>query len=179
MNDVITFNHTDEYLYFDWIEKYVIDELPTNDLWDNKATQNKLKLEQLLKEKGINKSSTKHYMSFEPNLSDSFNKIFNYFKDKTYNYNFLKLTPSYMIPLHYDCYGTFIKKYNLAEEYYENVNRTIVLLTDYSLGQVIQINNKTYTNWTKGQMYSWQGQEWHGVANFGFEDLVIMQVTWI
>lgn len=164
---------------FDWVETYMIDEVPTTDRWDNFATDNKLKLEKLYIEKNLPKMCSKHYMCFSPQLSTGLQEILNVFKDSTVHYNFLKLSPGYNVWMHYDSYSTFVKHNNISQEKIDLVNRTAIFMTKSAPGQVLQIGNEIFSNWTKGSSYTWQGQEWHGAANFGFDELIVMQVTWL
>ncbi len=179
MENKIEASWEDEYQSFDWRETFVIDEIPLNNLWEGKSTDLRLALDKFHRENGVVKECTKHYMAFEPVLPNSFNSIFSAFKDKTYSYNFLKLTGSYNIPMHYDSYSTFTKKFNVDEDKINKIKRTVVMITPWADGQTLQIGKNIYSHWNKGSTYTWEGQEWHGAGNFGFKDLVVMQVTWI
>ena len=53
------------------------------------------------------------------------------------------------------------------------------MITPWMFGQVIQVGGQVITNWNVGDTYTWQGDVWHGAANFGFDDLVVMQITWL
>lgn len=162
-----------------WRETFMIDEIPANDVWDTFGTGPKLNLEQFLKSKGIPKETTKHYMSVRPSLSPGLSKILDNWSDRNHSYNFLKLTPGHNIVFHYDSYVTFIKFNNISKDNAEKINRTAVVLSDWSRGQVIQIGNSVYTHWQAGDTFTWTGDTWHGASNFGFEDLTVMQVTWL
>lgn len=179
MEDKITLNLTEEYKTFDWVETFVIDEVPLDDLWEGESTRLRLALDKFHRTKGVVKECTKHYMAFEPKLSNNFDSVFDFFKDKTYSYNFLKLTGSYNIPMHYDSYSTFTRKFKVDENLIKEINRTAVMLTPWSNGQILQFGDKIYSHWDIGTTYTWKGLEWHGAGNFGFDDLVVMQITWI
>lgn len=170
---------TDEYKSFDWRETYVLDEVPLDDVWDNFATKARLELDKFHRSNGVVKECTKHYMSFMPELSPEFAKVLDGFKNYQFSYNFLKLTGSYNIPMHYDSYSTFVKRTNVTEEQAKHIKRTAIMITPWAAGQVIQIGDEVMSHWSPGTAYTWVGDMWHGAGNFGFSDMVLMQVTWL
>jgi hypothetical protein len=170
---------TNEHEQFDWIETFIIDEVPLNDVWDNFATKARLELDAFHRSKGVVKECTKHYMAFEPELDGSFAEVLDNFKNTTYSYNFLKLTGSYCLPMHFDCYSTFVKRNNISEDQAHLIKRTAILVTPWKPGQVIQIEEQMISCWQPGSAYTWQGAAWHGASNFGFDDMVVLQVTWL
>lgn len=179
MIEKINVNWTDEYKSFNWVETFVIDEIPLDDLWEGESTRLRLELDKFHRAKGVVKECTKHYMAFEPNISSNFDPVFEVFKDKTYSYNFLKLTGSYNIPMHYDSYSTFTRKHKVDEIAIGEISRTVIMMTPWKAGQTLQFGDKICSHWEQGTTYTWKGLEWHGAGNFGFDDLVVMQVTWI
>jgi len=164
---------------FNWLETYMIDEVPHNDVWENFATSNKLKLEEQYRNLNMPKECSKHYMALQPELSQDLKKYLEPFSDKMHHFNFLKLTPGYNLWWHYDSYSTFIRYNNITELQAENINRTIVMLTPWTHGQILQIGDNAHINWTVGDTYTWNAYTWHGVGNFSFTDFVVMQITWI
>lgn len=168
-----------EFDKFNWLETYMIDEVPSNDVWDNYATVSKLELEDQYRKMKMPKECSKHYMAIRPELTGSLAEVLDHFKDKVYNYNFLKLTPGYNIWWHYDSYSTFVKFNDISEEDSNNIHRTAIMVTPWAPGQVLQIEDKIYSHWDIGDAFTWKGKEWHGASNFGFEDFIVMQVSWI
>jgi hypothetical protein len=168
-----------EYEDFYWIETFMTDEIPKNNIWNTSATITKLKLEDYYKKIKISKECTKHYMSLTPDLSLQLSSILKNFDKNKLHYNFLKLTPGHNLIWHYDSYSTFIRHNNVIESQIKNISRTIVMMEDWTFGQVLQVGNSIETHWNKGDTYTWIGDQWHGVANFGFSDFVVMQVTWL
>tara|TARA_B110000503_G_scaffold49100_1_gene79782 strand:+ start:517 stop:1071 length:555 start_codon:yes stop_codon:yes gene_type:complete len=168
-----------EYNQFNWQETYMIDEVPADDIWDTFATRNKLKLEDLYRRLNMPKETGKHYMCLDATLSNGLTSVLDNFVDKIYHYNFLKLTPGYNLWWHYDSYPTFVRYNNIAEQDAHKINRTIVMLNDWAPGQIFQANDEVAIKWTAGTTYTWPYDTWHGVANFGFNDVVVMQITWI
>ena len=164
---------------FNWQETYMIDEVPHNEVWDNFATKQKIALEDQYKELKMPKETSKHYMALNPNISDELAAYLEPYKDKVHHYNFLKLTPGYNLWWHYDSYSTLVHHNKITEQQAENINRTVVMLTPWTPGQVLQIDQDANTQWNVGDTYSWSAYTWHGVGNFSFTDFVVMQITWL
>jgi hypothetical protein len=164
---------------YHWQETYMIDEIPQNDVWNNFATEKKIALEKQYKQNNMPKSCSKHYMALNPSISNEFEEYLAPYKDKIHHYNFLKLTPGYNLWWHYDSYSTFVHYNNITEEQAENIHRTIVMLTPWAPGQVLQVADNTNTKWNVGDTYQWNAYTWHGVGNFSFTDFIVMQITWI
>jgi hypothetical protein len=68
---------------------------------------------------------------------------------------------------------------NITEDQAENIHRTIVMLTPWAPGQVLQVSDNTITKWNVGDTHQWNAYTWHGVGNFSFTDFVVIQITWI
>ena len=170
---------TIDYSNFDWIETFMIDEVPSTDVWENFATSKKLELEQQYRNLNMPKECSKHYMALNPDTTEEIEFYLNPFSHTQHHYNFLKLTPGYNLWWHYDSYSTFVRYNNITEEHAEKINRTIVMLTPWEPGQVLQIGSNTHTNWNIGDAFTWNSYTWHGVGNFSFTDFVVMQITWL
>lgn len=164
---------------YNWQETYMIDEIPQNDVWNNFATKKKIALEEQYKQLKMPKSCSKHYMALNPDVSDELQEYLAPYKDKIYHCNFLKLTPGYNLWWHYDSYSTFVHFNNITEQQAEGINRTIVMLTPWTPGQVLQVADDTFTKWNVGNCYQWNAYTWHGVGNFSFTDFIVMQITWM
>jgi hypothetical protein len=164
---------------FIWKETFMTNEVPKDDIWNTPATHKKLELETLYAQLNISAECTKHYMSIRPELSTGLRIILDNYKTRDYNYNFLKLTAGHNLIKHYDSYSTFIKFNEIPEERHKLIKRTIVMMTEWQFGQVFQVEDKIESHWKIGDTYTWEGDAWHGLSNFGFNDCVIMQVTWI
>lgn len=173
----VTWNN--EWRDFVWQETYMTNEIPKDDMWDTPATKKKLELEKLYEQLKIVPECTKHYMSIRPPLTDALQRILDEYKTVDHNYNFLKLTAGHNVIKHYDSYATFIKFNDIPEDRHDHIKRTIIMMTDWCFGQVLQVENKIETHWKIGDTYTWQGNAWHGLGNFGFDDCVVMQVTWL
>jgi hypothetical protein len=157
----------------------MIDEIPKDDIWDNFATKSKLELDKFYKDISMPKECSKHYMAFRPILINGLEKILDIFDNKIYNYNFLKLTAGYNLFWHYDSYSTFVKFNNIDQNSSLKINRTIVMMDSWKQGQILQVGNDIASHWNAGDTFTWNNDMWHGLSNFGFDDLVLMQITWI
>jgi hypothetical protein len=164
---------------FDWKATYMTDEIPKDSDWNTFATQNKKKLEAMYREWGVPKEGSLHYMCIRPTLTENLKHILDPHQGAPYNYNFLKLTPGCSLMWHFDTYATFVKFNNISEDQIQNVCRTAIMMNDWDRGQVFQIGNAVYTHWKAGDTYTWKGDVWHGVANFGPSDIVIGQITFL
>lgn len=179
LKDNIPVTWNNEWTEFNWKETLMTAEIPKDDIWDTPATRKKLELEKLYVQLEISPECTKHYMSIRPPLTDGLQAVLDRYKTVDHNYNFLKLTAGHNVIRHYDSYATFIKFNQIPESSYNNIKRTIIMMTDWSFGQVLQVEDTIETHWKIGDTFTWRGDVWHGVGNFGFDDVVCMQVTWL
>jgi hypothetical protein len=53
------------------------------------------------------------------------------------------------------------------------------MMSDWDRGQMLQVGNKVYTHWKKGDTYTWKSDVWHGMCNFGPSDCVVAQITFL
>lgn len=162
-----------------WDETYCIDELPVDDLWNTPATKFKLWQEDLYKAWGHIKPATQHFMCFEPQLDFDLTAVLAKIgsTNGSFTLNFMKIPAGRIIPWHCDTYGYAIKKFNVPDDRITDIQRTIVFMQDWSFGQVVQFGDSVLSHWKAGDVYTWQHEAWHGLANFGSQDVVIMQIT--
>ena len=118
-------------------------------------------------------------MCFKPKLTDGLAKALEPFYNFKYSYNLIKLTSGRQIVWHFDTYATFVKRHSILENQADKIKRSIVMLTPWDFGHVIQIGKHVLSNWQAGEIYTWKGDTWHGVSNFGKKDWIAMQVTYI
>lgn len=173
----VTWN--DEWKDFEWKETLMTNEIPKDDIWNTPATRKKLELEKLYAQLAISPECTRHYMSIRPPLTEGLQAVLDGYTTVDYNYNFLKLTAGHNVIKHYDSYATFIKFNSIPEDKHNDIQRTIVMMTDWNFGQVLQVEDSIETHWKVGDTYTWKGDAWHGLGNFGFNECVVMQVTWL
>lgn len=176
--DEVNWNRND-LLTLPWEATYMTNEIPEDSSWDTFATGNKKALEAMYKTWGVPKEGSLHYMSIRPPLTKGLNSLLAPYAHMKFNYNFLKLTPGCSLMWHFDTYATFVKFNNISEDSVHNVCRTAVMLNDWDRGQVLQVGDEVYTHWSAGDTFTWKGDTWHGMANFGPSDIVIAQITFL
>lgn len=174
----VTWNRND-LLTLPWESTYMTDEIPDDSSWDTFATKNKKSLEAMYKGWGVPKEGSLHYMSIRPQLTKGLSSLITPYAHMKFNYNFLKLTPGCSLMWHFDTYATFVRYNGIDEDNVHNVCRTAVMLNDWDRGQVLQVGDEVYTHWNAGDTYTWKGDTWHGMANFGPSDIVIAQITFL
>lgn len=174
----VTWNSND-LLTLPWEATYMTDEIPEDSSWDTFATKNKKSLESMYKKWGVPKEGSLHYMSIRPPLTKRLSTLIQPYAHMHFNYNFLKLTPGCSLMWHFDTYATFVRYNNIDEDAVHNVCRSIIMTEDWDRGQVLQVGDEVYTHWQAGDTYTWKGDTWHGMANFGPNDIVVAQVTFL
>lgn len=174
----VTWRDTD-LLTLPWKETYMTNEIPAEDNWNTFATHNKLALEAMYAEWGVPKEGGLHYMSIRPKLTKGLQSILLPYQHMKFNYNFLKLTPGCQLMWHFDTYATFVKYNKISEEDSKNICRTAIMMQDWDRGQVLQVGDEVYTHWLKGDTFTWKGDVWHGMSNFGPSVIIIGQITFL
>lgn len=162
-----------------WEELDQTNEINEFNLKDSISTNMKHQLAVLHKSWNIHSECVKHYMSFEPELKDGLESILDSFRNKCYSYNLIKLTSGRQIVWHFDTYATFIKRNKVENKDWDKIKRSLVMLTPWDFGHVIQVGNSVLSHWEAGDTYTWSSDDWHGVANFGKNDWIAAQVTFI
>lgn len=162
-----------------WEETIQTDEVPIGDEWDSYTTDLKYQLARLHQRWNIPRDSVRHFMSMEPELIGGLDSALEPFKSKTYSYNFLKLTPGHMLVWHFDTYATFVRRKDIPQSMWDSIKRSVVMITPWNFGQIIQIGGDILSDWKPGDIYTWNSDTWHGVCNFGNTDLIVMQVTYL
>ena len=155
------------------------EEVPPGDEWNSYTTDLKYQLARLHGQWNIPRESVKHYMSLEPKLPKQLESALEPFRSTKYSYNFLKLTPGHMLVWHFDTYATFVRRTDLPEDRWKDINRAVVMITPWNFGQVIQIGGDILSQWEIGDIYTWNSDTWHGACNFGNSDLIVMQITYV
>lgn len=176
--DEVTWS-TNDLLTLPWEATYMTDEIPSDDNWDTFATHNKKALEAMYKKWGVPKDSSLHYMSIRPKLTKGLGTLLVPYTHLKFNYNFLKLTPGCNLMWHFDTYATFVKYNGINEDNVHNVCRTVVMMEDWDRGQVLQVGDEVYTHWYAGDTFTWKGDVWHGMSNFGPSDIIVAQITFL
>jgi hypothetical protein len=164
----------------DWKETFMIGEVPQDDKWDTHSTSKKLALENLYIKYNVHKQATRHYMNITSQLTGEVKELVDSnYGNCPHHSTWLKLPPGNNLMWHYDSYNAFVHFNKIPEEKYSQIKRIVVMMTDWSMGQTIQIGNEVVSHWKFGDTFSWQGDIWHGAGNFGLDDLVVFQVTYL
>lgn len=162
-----------------WEEVIQTEEVKEGDEWQSFTTDLKHQLTALHSKWNIPRESVRHFMSMSPELSGGIESALLPFSSKQHSYNFLKLTPGHMIVWHFDTYATFVRRNQVPESDWDKIKRSVVMITPWNFGQVIQIGGDIFYDWQLGDIYTWHGDTWHGACNFGNRDLIVMQITHI
>lgn len=164
----------------EWKETFMIGEVPRDDMWETHSTSKKLALEDLYIEHNVHKQATRHYMNITPTLTGELKELVEtHYSNKPHHPTWLKLTAGNNLMWHYDSYNAFVHFNKIPEEKYSQIRRIAFMMTEWSMGQTIQIGNEVLSHWKFGDTFSWQGDIWHGAGNFGLDDMVIFQVTYL
>ena len=166
-------------LTLNWDATYMTDEIPNDSNWDTFATHQKKALEAMYKGWGVPKEGSLHYMCIRPKLTKRLQAVLLPYQHMKFNYNFLKLTPGCSLMWHFDTYATFVKFNNIDENNVHNVCRTAIMMKDWDRGQVLQVGDEVYSHWQAGDTFTWKGDTWHGMSNFGPSDIIISQITFL
>jgi hypothetical protein len=154
--------------------KWVVEEY--FDLKYNQDTVDNTYLNNFL-DAGHNRDQMCLYNYFEPNpMPTSVAYIKSHFlelQNLTAAINLVK--PGQYMPYHSDLYARWchIHKHN-------NINtivRIIVMLENAELGQMLSINEATYTNWKAGDWFSWSGTTSHAIYNMSLKNRYAVQLT--
>lgn len=97
---------------------------------------------------------------------------FNFLAHVTLAVNYFK--PGQYLPLHSDLYGRYIEVYNVDPK---NIVRTILMLEDFSPGQILQIKDSCIGTWKSGDCFSWKYDDLHAFYNFSMNDRYAIQIT--
>jgi len=167
-------------LDFTWQRIELVNEIdPNKDFWNTFASSWMLKLQDLFRSWNCSVEGTVHYMSYLPKLGPNLLPILDHFKYQHQSYNLLKITTGCSIAWHFDTFSSLVKRENLSREQWDNLYRSIILLEDWRPGQVIEIGNEVVSHWHAGDVLTYSSQVWHGAANFGKDDLVVMQLSYL
>lgn len=117
------------------------------------------------------------YNYFEPNPMpaniDVFKRLFPHIEHLSVAIN--KFCPGQYLPLHHDLYEKYIDLYNVKD--INQIIRVMVMIEDGYPGQISQINDQLWHNWSAGDWISWKGIESHAVYNFSLHDRYAWQLT--
>lgn len=82
--------------------------------------------------------------------------------------------PGQYLPYHKDTYTKYKEVFDINNK---KIQRIILMLEDWSPGQIITIENKSYSGWKAGKCYSWEEGTYHTFYNLGLENRYAIQIT--
>lgn len=84
------------------------------------------------------------------------------------------LEPGKVVPIHKDKFYKFRKDYNVDVD---DCLRHLIFLQDWSLGQIVEFENKVITKWNKGDVWIFDTQQFHYAANASNSNFITCQVN--
>lgn len=162
-----------------WEEVIQTEEVRPGQEWQSYTTDFKFQLAELHDSWAIPRESVRHYMSMQPRLTHGLESALVPWINRNHSYNLLKLTPGHMLVWHFDTFATFVRRNQIPEDQWQNIKRSIVMLTNWNFGQILQIGGDVLHDWVPGTVYTWDSDVWHGVSNFGGSDIIVMQISYI
>jgi hypothetical protein len=114
---------------------------------------------------------------FEPNpMPDSVAYIKEQFNDlKLLSAAVNLMLPGQYLPHHRDLYERWMRVHNVTD--INNIYRAIVMLDDAEIGQILQIDSTTISNWHAGDWFAWAGTTSHAIYNFSNRSRYAIQIT--
>jgi hypothetical protein len=113
----------------------------------------------------------------EPNPMPSFvydyiYPFFSHLNDVVSAVNLFK--PATYLPYHSDSYFAYKKLFNITTE---TIERTVVMLEDWVPGQIILIEDQSFSGWKSGDCFSWQNDTKHSFYNMSLVNRYALQIT--
>jgi hypothetical protein len=90
--------------------------------------------------------------------------------------SFYRMDTGTVLPLHSDTYKRYIALHNLQGNE-SSIHRAIIFLEDWASGHYLEINGRGITNWTAGDVYTWNYDAPHMAANLGLTPRYTLQIT--
>jgi hypothetical protein len=81
--------------------------------------------------------------------------------------------PGTYLPMHGDLYGRYREVHNTDKK----IVRAIIMLEDSVPGQVVQIENQAWANWTAGTVFHWFDSAQHAFYNMSMKNRYAIQLT--
>jgi len=82
--------------------------------------------------------------------------------------------PAKYLPYHKDTYKKYKELFDVSVE---NICRVVVMLEDWSPGQIILIDTEAHSGWKSGDYFSWIGETKHSFYNMSLIDRYALQIT--
>jgi hypothetical protein len=125
---------------------------------------------------GHNREHMTLYNYFEPNpFPDSVKSIIANFKLNNVSVAVNLFKPGQYLPVHIDLFEKYRQVHNLNKD--REIVRIIVMLENSESGQISQVCDETFGNWSAGFFLQWQESDSHAFYNFSMKDRYAVQIT--
>ena len=125
----------------------------------------------------LTKHNTKFNKIFPENAPEIFHKIKEVCKLNISNFQLLKQPQGHIQPWHFDTYFERVKTNNLTEEERKKLKRYLIMLEDWHWGHFFQVGNNVITQWSAGDIITWNYGMYHLSSNAGIVPKYTMNVT--
>lgn len=88
-----------------------------------------------------------------------------------------RMKPGMLQPLHGDLYKRYREQNNVQR--LSSIRRVLVFLSDWHMGQMFHLADKSYDGWQSGDWVSWTGTDMHIASNLGSRNRYTLQITGI
>lgn len=177
LGPVIVNWRADDYRDLTYWEKHSIGEIPKDDIWDSRASREKLNQERMYKAWGYEQVCTQHWQIFEEEIPgifiDKAQELRHVITDTTVS--LLKIMPGRQLPWHMDTFAFYLKTRPHLE--LDDCQRVLVFLEDFQQGHIVQIGSQLISGWRAGDAITWKSDIWHGACNFGVTPFYTLQYT--
>ena len=118
------------------------------------------------------------YNYFEPNpmpssVKDNVISSFTNLTNISVAVNLFK--PGQYLPVHVDLFEKYRQVHNLNST--DKIVRTIVMLENSEPGQISQVCDQTFGNWSSGFWLQWEESDPHAFYNFSMKNRYALQIT--
>jgi hypothetical protein len=128
-------------------------------------------------EVGHKRESLNIYKYLEPNpmpscVQDYVIPFFSELKNVVSAVNLFK--PASYLPYHSDSYTRYKELFNITTE---TIVRSVIMLEDWEPGQMILIEDQSFSGWKAGDCFSWENDTKHSFYNMSLFDRYALQIT--
>ena len=129
----------------------------------------------------IRSSLTKHNTKFQKVFPEKAPEIFHKIKDvcnlDMSNFQLLRQPQGHIQPWHFDTFVERQKTNNLSEDERKKFTRYLIMLEDWHWGHFLQIGNNVISQWSAGDIITWDFGMYHLSSNAGIVTKYSMNVT--
>ena len=121
--------------------------------------------------------NTKFQRVFPENAHEIFHKVKDACKLDISNFQVLKQDPGHLQPWHFDTYVDRVEKHKLSENERKKLKRYLIFLEDWHWGHILQVGNNVVSNWSAGDVITWNFGMYHLSSNAGIVPKYTMNIT--